>query len=81
MGSYSKDVSESIDVYLLKNGWAFIPKGEVDYDGITPINPYKDEKDKRPFDYMYYQKRVEAEKYAQEHKLGIWAIEFPKNEN
>jgi len=81
VGSYSKDVSESIDVYLLKNGWAFIPKGEVDYDGITPINPYKDEKDKRPFDYMYYQKRVEAEKYAQEHKLGIWAIEFPKNEN
>ena len=80
-GAYSKDVSESIDVYLLKNGWAFIPKGQIDYDGLTPINPYENEKDKYPLSYKYCQKRIEAEKYAQEHKLGIWAIEFPKNEN
>ena len=81
VGVYSKDIPDSLDVYLLKNGWAFIPKGQIDYDGLTPINPYENEKDKYPLAYKYWQKRIEAEKYAQEHKLGIWAIEFPKNEN
>ena len=81
VGVYSKDIPDSLDVYLLKNGWAFIPKGQIDYDGLTPINPYENEKDKYPLSYKYCQKRIEAEKYAQEHKLGIWAIEFPKNEN
>ena len=76
LGAYTKNIDDSLDVYLLKNGWAFIPKGEMDYNGTTPINPYEDEKDKLPFAYNYWQKRIEAQQYAQEHKLGIWAIEF-----
>jgi len=78
-GRYSKNFDEAIDVYILKQGWGYLPKSIVKYNGTTPINPYEKWKDKNPIGYKIWQLVIDAQKYAQEHKLGIWAIDFNEN--
>ena len=75
MGTYTKNLNDSLDVYMLKHGWAFMQESfGVEYNGTTPVNLY--DKNKNPQAYWYEKLRIDAQLYAEKHKLGIWAINF-----
>jgi len=73
-GMYMQELDVPVEIYLVKKGWAFISPYRTQYVNGEPTNPYEDKKDEKPFNYKYWQKLIEAQNYAKEHKLGIWGI-------